>query len=227
MTRRPRAVSPDRPDLPDRPDHVAAQAGVRRRPVATRRALLLAAPALLLSRPSRALELAPTPRQSAGPFYPRTAPAEADADLTRYRGGAAPGEPMEMVGRVFDAKTAAPAAGAIVEIWHCDPTGVYAHVGFETDPHFQGYGAVRVGADGAYRFRTTRPGLYPGRARHIHVQISRGPGAPIALTTQMYFSGDPGNARDVLLRRAARPEALIARLEDGAPPRHVFDIALA
>lgn len=189
---------------------------------AARRRLVLAAPAILVAGPAMALE--PTPPQTEGPFYPRRLPSDRDADLTQFGGGVAPGEVMELVGQVLT-RTGEPAAGAVVEIWHCDPNGVYAHVGFRTHPHFQGYGALRVGSDGAYRFRTTRPGLYPGRTRHIHMKAASPSGAPI--TTQMYFPGEPDNARDGLLRRVSDPTRLIAREESGPPPRYVFDIVLA
>lgn len=191
-----------------------------------RRNLVLAMPALLLgaAMPGAARALAATPPQSEGPFYPRILPDDSDADLTVFEGRTAPGEVIEMVGRLVDVKGRA-LRGGQVEIWHCDLNGVYAGVGEETLPGFQGYGAVRTDAAGGYRFRTTRPGVYPGRTRHIHVKVLSADGA--ALTTQMYFPGEPGNAGDGLLRRARDPEALVARLEPGPPPRYVFDIVLA
>ncbi|RYH06636.1 hypothetical protein EU800_23165 [Tropicimonas sp. IMCC6043] len=191
-----------------------------------RRRLLLGAPALLLgatvSGPVSALSS--TPPQSEGPFYPRSIPSDSDADLTVFNGERAPGEVIEMVGRLFDAKGQV-LSGGNIEIWHCDVNGVYAHVGQSTPPGFQGYGAVRTDGSGNYRFRTTRPGIYPGRTRHIHVKVRSADGAD--LTTQMYFPGEPGNERDGLLRRARDPGALIARKEAGSPPRYVFDIVLA
>ena len=60
-------------------------------------------------------------------------------------------------------------------------------------------------AEGRYRLETILPAIYPGRARHIHVKVSTREGGRI-LTTQTYFPGDPGNARDNLYR----PE-LVAR----------------
>lgn len=191
-----------------------------------RRRLLLTAPAVLagISWPGVAHALAPTPEQARGPFYPRRLPADRDADLTVFEGRRSRGEVIEMAGRVLRT-TGAPASWAVVEIWHCDGAGVYAHVGMPTDPAFQGYGAVRAGADGAYRFRTTRPGLYPGRTRHIHVTVR--PEAGPALTTQMYFPGEPGSARDGLLRRTSASERLIAREEAGPPMRYVFDIVVS
>ncbi|WP_068114378.1 hypothetical protein [Tropicimonas marinistellae] len=191
-----------------------------------RRKVLLGAPALFLgatiSGPARALSI--TPPQSEGPFYPRKLPSDNDADLTVFHGERAPGEVIEMVGRLFNARGQA-VSGGNIEIWHCDVNGVYAHVGRPTPPGFQGYGAVRTDTAGGYRFRTTRPGIYPGRTRHIHVKARGADGA--VLTTQMYFPGEPGNARDGLLRRTRNSGALIARQEPGPPPRYVFDIVLA
>lgn len=195
------------------------------RPDRRRRKFVLAAPALLMGAavagPVKALTT--TPRQSEGPFYPRSIPSDSDADLTLFNGETAPGEVMEMVGRLFNARGQLISGGRI-EIWHCDMSGVYAHVGQPTLPGFQGYGAVRTDASGSYRFRTTRPGVYPGRTRHIHVKVSGAEGQN--LTTQMYFPGEPGNERDGLLQRASNPAALIARHEEGPPRRYIFDIVL-
>jgi protocatechuate 3,4-dioxygenase beta subunit len=150
-------------------------------------------------------------------------PEDSDADLTSFEDGRTPGEVIEIIGRVFST-SGEPVTRGEVEIWHCDPNGAYAHVGQETVPHFQGFGSVSTDSSGGYRFRTTLPGLYPGRTRHVHFKARRGEGA--ALTTQMYFPGEPGNDRDFLLRRASDPSALIAQKEDGPPPRYRFDIVL-
>jgi protocatechuate 3,4-dioxygenase beta subunit len=47
---------------------------------------------------------------------------------------------------------------------------------------------------------TILPGVYPGRARHIHVK-AQAPNGPL-LTTQLYFPGEPHNARDRLFNPA-------------------------
>ncbi len=57
---------------------------------------------------------------------------------------------------------------------------------------------AQTDADGRYRFETIVPGVYPGRTRHYHVKV-QAPNGPI-LTTQLYFPGDPGNARDGIYR---------------------------
>ncbi len=192
---------------------------------ATRRGIILAAPTVILSPifagPLRALE--PTPEQSEGPFYPRILPEDSDADLTIFKGERTPGEVIEVVGRLASS-SGEPISQGEVEIWHCDPNGAYAHVGQETVPHFQGFGAIKTDTSGGFRFRTTRPGIYPGRTRHIHFKAGRRKGE--VLTTQMYFPDEPGNEQDFLLRRASDPSTLIAKKEDGPPPRYRFDIVL-
>ena len=84
----------------------------------------------LAATPALAEELAPTPRSTEGPFYPRSLPADSDADLTRVAGraGRAMGTPLELSGRVLD-RSGKPRFGARVEIWQCDASGRYHHVG--------------------------------------------------------------------------------------------------
>ena len=191
-----------------------------------RRAIVLGGPSLLLLGAAKAATLV-TPSQMEGPFYPRRLPDDRDADLTAYGAGRPEGRIIDVIGRVTD-PNAVGLAGAVVEIWQADAQGIYPHVGIPgADPNFQGYGAVRAGRDGEYRFRTVLPGPYPGRTRHIHVK-AHPPGGAV-LTTQMYFPGEPMNARDGLYGRlgsdAARA-AVTAEMEPGDPPRFRFDIVI-
>lgn len=141
-----------------------------------------------------------TPRQTAGPFYPWTAPEEDDADLTAVAGQApALGEHLILTGQVW--KTGGDAlAGALVEIWQCDANGRYHHVRdggrAPMDPGFQGIGRARTDAEGRYRFRTIKPVPYAGRTPHIHLRVSSG--EQERLTTQLYIADHPRNARDGL-----------------------------
>lgn len=159
----------------------------------------LALSAALLSSPALA-QLALTPAQTEGPYYPspRLKPVETDADLTRVGTNApAQGEALDIKGSVVDPAGAA-IAGARVEIWQTDRQGIYLHPGDSNhtrrDQGFQFYGETRTAADGAFSFRTIIPARYPGRARHIHVKVTPPGGA--TLTTQLYFAGDADLRRD-------------------------------
>jgi protocatechuate 3,4-dioxygenase beta subunit len=137
--------------------------------------------------------LAATPADAEGPFYPRSLPADRDADLTRVagRGGVAQGTPLYLSGTVRRAD-GMPLPGTTVELWQCDALGVYHHVGATEaqDENFQGYGVVVTDAEGRYAFKSIRPVPYPGRPPHLHLKLT--PKAGSALTTQLYVRGDGG-----------------------------------
>ena len=176
-----------------------------------------------------AAALVPTPPQTAGPFYPDVMPRESDADLVTMTGGLpAAGEVIVVEGRVLGAD-GRPVPGAALELWQANAYGRYAHGGDRSaaplDPNFQGYGAVRTDADGRYRFRTIRPGLYAGRTRHLHFYVG-GPGFE-RRPLQMYFAGEPGNADDFLWRSLGTPERQEAvTVVFGDEGRGTFDIVL-
>lgn len=143
-----------------------------------------------------------TPRQTEGPFFPDKLPLDQDNDLIRVTDDLTPavGVITNLGGRVLDA-SGAPIKDALVELWQADDHGTYIHSrgaqGAERDPHFQGYGKFATAGDGGWRFRTIKPGLYTGRTRHYHFGITL-PGQR-RFTTQLYFAGEPGNARDGVL----------------------------
>ncbi|MCL4142101.1 UNVERIFIED_CONTAM: hypothetical protein GTU68_048841 [Idotea baltica] len=173
----------------------------------SRRQLGLGLAAASISTP--ALALVGTPKQTTGPFYPEALPSESDADLVRIgNGAAAQGEEIEIVGRVLGSD-GRPIREAFVELWQANTHGRYAHSRDTSpaplDPNFQGFGTVLTDEQGRYRFRTIKPGVYPGRTRHLHFRIG-GPGFE-PLPTQMYFAGDPGNSRDFLWNSIRNPEA--------------------
>lgn len=175
-------------------------------------AALVAAPALLMLRPAGAASRPLTPSQAEGPFYPVQLPQDHDHDLLRngdlrYTAG----QPAWLDGQVLDPE-GKPVAGAVVEIWQCDQDGHYHHPGDRgrADPSFQGFGRVRVGQDGRYRFRTIRPTPYAGRTPHIHVKVRLD--RHELLTTQLYVQGEPRNQRDFLWQRlspAAREQVTV------------------
>lgn len=164
-----------------------------------RRRVILGA-AALLAQPALAGPLLPTPRQTAGPFYPLAPLEEDDSDLTRVRGlgQVARGRITDLGGRVRD-PDGRPIRGARVEIWQCDVLGRYHHPhddAGERDPGFQGFGHSITDGAGRYGFRTIRPVAYPGRTPHIHFAVFA-PGAR-PFVTQLYVADEPRNAGDFL-----------------------------
>ena len=132
----------------------------------------------------------------------------------------------------------------LIEVWQANAGGRYRHRndGYlaPIDPNFGGCGRVVTDADGAYAFRTVKPGAYPfrnhvnsWRPAHIHFSLF-GSGFAQRLITQMYFEGDPLLARDSILGTIPDPLArarLVALLDlNAAVPldslAYRFDIVL-
>ena len=195
-----------------------------------RRVLAAAAAAVLAPAHSAWAALATTPRQTPGPFYPRTLPLDIDNDLARVSGHArdAAGIITHVSGRIL-ARNGAPVADAKVEIWQCDSHGRYHYVDDRNptslDPDFQGYGTTVSARDGGYRFRTIRPVPYPGRTAHIHFTVTAPRGR--RLVTQMYVAGEPLNERDPVLAQIQDSAARAAVIVALAPAPQVEAAALA
>lgn len=203
-----------------------------------RRALLtlLAGSGVLVAAPTLAQPRRALAEVSEGPFYPAASwraqfGADWDFDLTRvvrartptgepHREGLALGEPLGLDGLVVDTQGRV-VDGCDVEIWQCDARAAYHHprVSLQPgrwDPGFAGFGALRTGTDGQYRFRTIRPVAYPGRTPHIHLKLRHPTFGE--LTSQLFVSGDPGNEGDFLWRRIAeRDRPGVAMTLDRAP----------
>ena len=138
----------------------------------------------------------------AGPVFGPGDLGPLDADLLRnFAGEGEPiGERILVHGRVLD-EDARPVAGTLVEIWQANAGGRYRHARdthlAPLDPHFGGCGRAITGEEGAYVFRTVKPGAYPWRnggndwrPAHIHFSVF-GHSFAQRLVTQMYFEGDP------------------------------------
>ncbi len=154
-------------------------------------------------------ELARTPKQMEGPFYPDKLPLDTDNDLIVINDASpAVGEISHVGGRILDA-SGQPLRGALVEIWQCDNNGAYLHSGTtnrdKRDGNFQGFGRFLTGSTGQYYFRTIKPVSYPGRTPHIHFQV-KVPGQD-KFTTQLYIKGHPQNDRDFVFKSAGDAKA--------------------
>jgi protocatechuate 3,4-dioxygenase, beta subunit len=180
--------------------------------------------------------LTTTPALTIGPYYPNALPLDQDNDLLLINDSITPsvGEIMWVSGRVLDSG-GSPVRGAVVEIWQADNNGAYIHTGSpitNREPNFQGYGKFETASDGRYLFRTVKPGIYPGRTRHIHYQI-KVPGRG-NLITQCHFEGEALNTGDMVLTgiaNAAQRQSVIRPIESIATSsigekRVTFDIVM-
>jgi protocatechuate 3,4-dioxygenase, beta subunit len=165
-------------------------------------------------------ELVRTPRQTEGPFYPDHLPLDTDNDLIIINDSITPavGEVTHLSGRLLD-PLGKPVKDALVEIWQVDHNGAYLHSHTNNrdkrDQNFQGFGRFLTGYTGEYYFRTIKPVAYPGRTPHIHFAIKTK--GRSKFTTQCYIKGEPGNARDFVLRSIRDSKARNSVIVDFAP----------
>lgn len=130
----------------------------------------------------------PTPSQMEGPFYTPSTP-----ERTSFLEDGKTGIQLTVTGFVLKTNCQ-PIAGALLDFWHCDDEGNYDNEGY----HLRGHQFANE--QGQYLLETIRPGLYPGRTRHIHVKV-QAPNQPV-LTTQLYFPNEPANASDGIFHPA-------------------------
>ena len=116
-----------------------------------------------------------------GPFFFCTNPGI--ADIARGR----PGGPLTVALRAVDAATCQPIRDAVIDVWHCDASGLYSGHNLAVDEAVQGAshtppvnndrhcrGALRTDSDGIAEFRSIYPGFYVDRAIHIHFKVHVG-----------------------------------------------------
>lgn len=101
--------------------------------------------------------------------------------------------------------------GARVDFWQADAAGTYPVGG----PRLRGH--QLTDAEGKYRLETIRPGAPAGRARHLAARVEP-PGKP-ALTTVLFFPGDPANAKD----KSFQPQLVMKEMAGGT---YSFDFIL-
>ncbi len=139
----------------------------------------------------------PTIAQTEGPYYTPNTPERASLLEPGM-----PGTQLVISGRVIDTNGTA-VDRALIDFWHCDNAGQYDNTGYTLRGH------QFTAASGQWQLTTIVPGLYTGRTRHIHVKV-QAPNQRV-LTTQLYFPGEPGNARDNIFH-----ESLVMDVKDVA-----------
>lgn len=152
-----------------------------------------------------------------GPFYKADAPFR--EDITEGELGTG----LVVEGTVYGCDCATPLAEAIVDVWQANDAGAYDNVGYVLR------GRVKTGSDGRYRVETILPGWYLNgatyRPRHIHYKVSHPDGT--ALTTQLYFEGDPYIPDDAFVKPSLiRPLTEEPAPDGGKQYRVTFDVVL-
>ncbi|MEV4170521.1 dioxygenase [Nonomuraea sp. NPDC049709] len=145
-----------------------------------------------------------TPSSVEGPFH-SPAPERKLGDWISTGPERERGVPTVVHGRVLDCD-GTPLAGAVVDLWQANDTGLY-----DTQDDSQDTGNLRglftTDADGLYWFRTIRPssypvptdgtggtllraiGRHPMRPAHLHYRVTAGGHRP--LITHVFLAGDP------------------------------------
>ena len=81
------------------------------------------------------------------------------------------GEPMEISGTIYQDDGKTPAKDVILYVYHTNAAGDYAPAPSQTEARGHGHlrGWMKTDANGRYKFRSIRPGAYPGRKDPAHV----------------------------------------------------------
>jgi len=180
-----------------------------------------------------------TPAQTEGPYFVDERLERSDVRTDPADTSVKPGAVLTLDLRILAVGKANcdPVAGAIVDIWHCDAAGVYSDTEDMTvrtrgSKFLRGYQITD--AAGRVRFTTIYPGVYPGRAVHVHFKVRpKAPDGGGEFTSQFYFddaltdrvhaaspyagSGAPRmrNERDGLYRHGGRELRLTVTNADG------------
>jgi protocatechuate 3,4-dioxygenase beta subunit len=124
------------------------------------------------------IEVEGTPQQIEGPYFVNNMPNRSDITSDTSTGSVQEGIPLRLVINVYDVDrdggegSCIPLRGALVDIWHANPQGIYSGVQQQgtTGQNFLRGNQV-TDDNGTVRFTTVYPGWYEGRAIHIHIKV--------------------------------------------------------
>jgi protocatechuate 3,4-dioxygenase beta subunit len=134
-----------------------------------------------------------TPALTEGPYFVDERLNRSDIRSDPSTGAVKAGVPLNMTLQLSQISTlvgCTPLVGALVDVWHCDATGVYSDVSAQST---QGRRFLRgyqlSDANGQVQFTTIYPGWYQGRAVHLHFKVRTNPNSTSGLefTSQLFF----------------------------------------
>lgn len=135
------------------------------------------------------------PEQTEGPFFVDAQLDRSDIRSDPATGAVSEGAPLTLGFNLsqISAGACTVLAGALVDVWQCDASGVYWGVEDDGAPESAIErkflrGCQRTDDDGVARFTTIFPGWYRGRAVHVHFKVrTEAAGQPYEFTSQLYF----------------------------------------
>jgi protocatechuate 3,4-dioxygenase beta subunit len=121
-----------------------------------------------------------TPAETEGPYYFDA--GQLRSNIAEVRAGT----PLRLQLAVVSAGICGAIKDAVVDIWHCDASGLYSgYASQRTDGETFLRGLQVTDASGRAEFTTIYPGWYQGRTVHVHLKVHLD--ARTALTSQLYF----------------------------------------
>ncbi|MGZ9225499.1 MAG: intradiol ring-cleavage dioxygenase, partial [Anaerolineales bacterium] len=146
---------------------------------------------------SSALDCVVPPELTIGPYFVDGQLDRPDIRSDPVDGSVKEGIPLTIQINISNVanNSCAPLEGAQVDVWHCDAQGMYSGVsdqGFDTSGQQFLRGYQLTAANGSVQFQTIYPGLYSGRAVHIHFTIrTKGADSQDYQFTSQFFFDDP------------------------------------
>lgn len=125
-----------------------------------------------------------------GPYFVDQQQERSDIRADPVTGAVSDGALLELTFNVMRVASDActPPTGAYLDVWHCDAAGVYSDVTGAVGRKFlPGYQVTD--ANGVASFTTIYPGLYTGRAVHVHfkLRLFAGSTRTYEFTSQLFF----------------------------------------
>lgn len=163
-----------------------------------------------------------------GPFHRKGAPFRA-----KITPPLEPGRTLLITGRVWGFDTRKPLPSAVLDVWQANHDGRYDNDDPRNPPAegvFKNRARLITDESGRYEYETIYPGKYllakdTFRPAHIHYLV-RARGYK-DLVTQLYFEGDPDNAKDPFIKKSLIIKLTEEKVRDGVFVRGTFDIVLA
>lgn len=176
--------------------------------------------ALIIPAPEDQARLEPTADDILGPYFRDAVPFRAKVTPPLE-----PGQPLVVWGRVLGIDTAKPPKNTVIHVWQANVDGRYDNDDPNSPPTagvFVNRARLSIDETGYYEFETIHPGRYktgPDRWRPSHIHYHVTAAGYEALTTQLYFEGDPENAKDPFVK-----PSLIAPVSRFETPRGIVEV---